>query len=93
MPRPCSIATLASLSFCLRISGVAQRDGAVTYGELAESERHVVAVAADLDKDCAVPAELTGDSGLERAVLLGLGEAVVELKCQTCSLFTGTETE
>lgn len=34
------------------------------------------ALAADLDKDSAKPAELASDGGLESTVVLGLGETV-----------------
>lgn len=51
------------------------RGGWRTYGKLAEGERHVLLVAADLHEDSSVLAELARDSSLEGLIILGLGEA------------------
>lgn len=53
-----------------------RNDEGSTYGELDESERHSVSVAANLDKNDAEALELLGDRSLESVVLTMLREAV-----------------
>lgn len=48
-----------------------------TYGVLAEGERHIVAIAADLHEDGAILAELTSESDLQGAIILVLGQTGV----------------
>ena len=51
-----------------------EAEGWPTYGEGHESERHIVAIAADLDEDGSVLGEFHRDGRLESNVLLALGK-------------------